>query len=79
MSPRADVVSDADRHELVQATDLNQRITAVRHQLLQNTQRWTGPFEASEGIPYDSQVTAAEGDRVGVVAEVPDDPSLRTA
>jgi len=29
-------------------------------------QRWTAPFEASEGIPYDSLVSAAEGDRVDV-------------
>ncbi|HZE17436.1 MAG TPA: NAD(P)H nitroreductase, partial [Mycobacterium sp.] len=27
---------------------------------------WTAPFEASEGIPYSSLVSAAESDRVGV-------------
>ena len=27
---------------------------------------WTAPFEASEGIPYSSLVSASEGDRVGI-------------
>ena len=29
-------------------------------------QRWTAPYEASEGIPYDALVSAAEADRVDV-------------
>ncbi|MBS4729331.1 NAD(P)H nitroreductase [Mycobacterium sp. SM1] len=32
---------------------------------------WTAPFEASEGIPYSSLVSAAEGERVDVRREFP--------
>ena len=61
-----DVVSDADRHRLVQATDLTNALRFYDTEYFRALQRWTAPFEASEGIPYDSLVTAAEGDRVDV-------------
>jgi pantothenate kinase len=49
-----DVVSNADRRELVQATDLTNAIRFYDHNYFAALQRWTAPFEASEGIPYDS-------------------------
>jgi nitroreductase len=61
-----DVVSDADRRQLVQATDLNNALRFYDTNYFKALQRWTAPFEASEGIPYDSLVSAAEGDRVDV-------------
>ena len=61
-----DVVSDADRHRLVQATDLTNALRFYDTEYFRALQRWTAPFEASEGIPYDSLVSAAEGDRVDV-------------
>jgi nitroreductase len=61
-----DVVSDTDRHRLVQATDLTDALRFYDTEYFRTLQRWTAPFEASEGIPYDSLVSAAEGDRVDV-------------
>ena len=61
-----DVVSDADRHRLVQATDLTNALRFYDTEYFRALLRWTAPFEASEGIPYDSLVSAAEGDRVDV-------------
>ena len=61
-----DVVSDDDRRELVQATDLTNALRFYDTSYFASLQRWTAPFEASEGIPYDSLVSAAEGDRVDV-------------
>jgi hypothetical protein len=61
-----DVISDADRQELAQATDLTDALRLYDSTYFATLQRWTAPFEASEGIPYDSLVSAAEGDRVDV-------------
>jgi hypothetical protein len=61
-----DVISDADRHDLAQATDLTDALRLYDSAYFATLQRWTAPFEASEGIPYDSLVSAAEGDRVDV-------------
>jgi len=61
-----DVVSDAGRRELVQATDLTNALRFYDTNYFATLHRWTAPFEASEGIPYDSLVSADEGDRVDV-------------
>jgi len=61
-----DVVSDAGRRELVQATDLTNALRFYDPYYFATLQRWTAPFEASEGIPYDSLASASEGDRVDV-------------
>jgi nitroreductase len=66
-----DVISDADRRELVQATDLTDALRFYDPYYWETLQRWTAPFEASEGIPYDSLVSAAEGDRVDVGRRFP--------
>ena len=61
-----DVISDADRGELAQATDLTDSLRFYDSTYFATLQRWTAPFEATEGIPYDSLVSAAEGERVDV-------------
>jgi hypothetical protein len=61
-----DVINDADRHELAYATDLTDTLRFYDSPYFATLQRWTAPFEASDGIPYDSLVSAAEGDRVDV-------------
>ncbi len=66
-----DVMNDADRHELAYATDLTDSLRFYDSPYFATLQRWTAPFEASEGIPYDSLVSAAEGDRVDVARTFP--------
>jgi len=66
-----DVMNDADRHELAYATDLTDSLRFYDAPYFATLQRWTAPFEASEGIPYDSLVSAAEGDRVDVARTFP--------
>ncbi len=61
-----DVIRDTDRHELVQATKLADALRLYDPSYWAAVQRWTAPFEWSEGIPYDSLVSAPEADRVDV-------------
>ncbi len=61
-----DVISDADRHQLVQATQLTDALRLYDPYYWRGVERWTSPFESSEGIPYDALVSAAEADRVDV-------------
>jgi hypothetical protein len=61
-----DVVADADREKIVRATDLTNVLRFYDTNYFETLQRWTAPFESSEGIPYDSLASAAEGDRVDV-------------
>ncbi|WAC93800.1 Acg family FMN-binding oxidoreductase [Mycobacterium sp. Aquia_213] len=66
-----DVIDDADRGELADATDMTDILRLYDSPYFATLQRWTAPFEASEGIPYDSLVSAAEGDRVDVARTFP--------
>jgi nitroreductase len=61
-----DVISDTDRRELAYATKLTDTLRLYDANYWADLHRWTAPFEWSEGIPYDSLVSAAEGDRVDV-------------
>jgi len=61
-----DVVSDARRHELAQANVLTNALRFYDSTYFETLRRWTAPYEASEGIPYDSLASATEGDRVDV-------------
>ncbi|WP_322857795.1 Acg family FMN-binding oxidoreductase [Mycobacterium shigaense] len=61
-----DVISEADRSELAWATDLTDALRFYDSAYFATLQRWTAPFEASEGIPYDSLLSAAEAGRVDV-------------
>jgi hypothetical protein len=66
-----DVISDADRKDIANATDLTNALRFYDSWYWAALQRWTAPFEASEGIPYDALVSAAEADRVDVGRNFP--------
>ena len=66
-----DVVSDARRHELAQANVLTNALRFYDSTYFETLRRWTAPYEASEGIPYDSLASATEGDRVDVGRAIP--------
>ena len=61
-----DVINDTDRKDLAFATDLTDALRLYDPHYWAALQRWTAPFEASEGIPYEALVSAAEADRVDV-------------
>jgi hypothetical protein len=61
-----DVISETDRRELAYATKLTDELRLYDPYYWEALQRWTASFEWSEGIPYDSLASAAEGDRVDV-------------
>jgi nitroreductase len=66
-----DVLGDEDRHEVAVATALTNALRFYDSTYFDTLRRWTAPYEASEGIPYDSLPSAAEGNRVGVGREFP--------
>jgi hypothetical protein len=66
-----DVLDDADRDEIARATDLTNALRFYDSAYFETLQRWTAPFEASDGIAYDSLVSAAEGKRVDVARSFP--------
>lgn len=66
-----DVMDDADREELARATDLTDALRFYDSTYFDTLQQWTAPFEGSDGIPYDSLVSAEEGERVDVGRRFP--------
>jgi hypothetical protein len=63
---RMDVISDDLRPQLVEASQLAESLRLYDSTYHTELSWWTAPFEASEGIPYSSLVSAAESDRVDV-------------
>ena len=63
---RVDVLPDEARSELANASQLTESLRLYNSTYHNELDSWTAAFEASEGIPYSSLVSAAEGDRVGV-------------
>lgn len=63
---RLDVLPDALRPRLAAASRLTESLRLYDSAYQTELQWWTAPYEVSEGIPYSSLVSAAEGDRVGV-------------
>lgn len=61
-----DVMSDDVRPQLVDAYHLAESLRLYDSLYHAELDWWTAPFEASEGISYDSLLTAAESDRVDV-------------
>lgn len=61
-----DVLSDEARAELADASQLTESLRLYNSAYHRELDWWTASFEPSEGIPYSSLVSAAEGDRVGV-------------
>ncbi|MBO0864121.1 MAG: NAD(P)H nitroreductase [Mycobacterium sp.] len=63
---RVEVLPDEARSELANASQLTESLRLYNSAYHDELRWWTAPFEASEGIPYSSLVSASEGDRVGV-------------
>lgn len=61
-----DVLPDDLRPRLAEASRLTESLRLYDSSYHTELHWWTAPFEASEGIPYSSLVSAAESDRVGV-------------
>jgi nitroreductase len=61
-----DILPDDLRPRIVEAAQIAESLRFYNPVYNDELHWWTAPFEASEGIPYSSLVSAAEGDRVGV-------------
>jgi hypothetical protein len=61
-----DVLPEEARAELEDASQLTESLRLFNSTYHHELDWWTAAFEAAEGIPYSSLVSAAEGDRVGV-------------
>jgi hypothetical protein len=61
-----DVISDDVRTELAEASMLTESLRLYDLSYHTELGWWTGPYEASEGIPYSSLVSADESERVDV-------------
>ncbi|KAA8964646.1 NAD(P)H nitroreductase [Mycobacterium sp.] len=61
-----DVLPDEARPDLANASQFAESLRLYNSAYHNEIARWTAPFEASEGIPYSSLISAAEGDRVNV-------------
>jgi hypothetical protein len=59
-------VPDGLRPQLVEASQLSASLRLYDSAYNAEVDWWTGPFRSSDGIPYSSLVSAAEGDRVDV-------------
>ena len=66
-----DVIADADRQELVNATELTDALRMYDSNYFRTLQWWTAPSQAGAGIPDSALVSAAEGDRVDVGRSFP--------
>jgi hypothetical protein len=63
---RLDALPDDLRPQLVEASQLSASLRLYDSAYHAEVGWWTGPFRSSDGIPYSSLVSAAEGDRVDV-------------
>jgi hypothetical protein len=63
---RLDALPDDLRPQLAEASQLCASLRLYDSQYHAEVGWWTGPFRASDGIPYSSLISAAEGDRVDV-------------
>jgi hypothetical protein len=66
-----DIIPDNLRPRLVEAAQLAESLRLHDTSYQDELRWWTAPFEAAEGIPHSSLVSAAESDRVGVGREFP--------
>ena len=63
---RLDSLPDDLRPQLAEASQLSASLRLYDSAYHAEVGWWTGPFRSSDGIPYSSLVSAAEGDRVDV-------------
>jgi nitroreductase len=66
-----DAVADELRAELAQAAQLTESLRLYDSSYHSELTWWTGPFEATEGVPHSSLVSASESDRVDVGRNFP--------
>jgi len=66
-----DVISDQDRSELAEASALTDALRLYDSAYHAEMQRWSAPYEVSDGIPQSALVSAAESDRVDVGRSFP--------
>jgi len=66
-----DVISDQDRSELAETSALTDALRLYDSAYHAEMQRWTAPYEVSDGIPQSALVSAAESDRVDVGRSFP--------
>jgi len=70
-SVRLDVVADELRPQLAEASQLTESLRLYDSSYRAELQWWTADFEAGEGIPHSSLVSAAESDRVDIGRNFP--------
>jgi hypothetical protein len=63
---RLDGLPDDLRPQLVEASQFSESLRLYDSAYHAEVGWWTGPFRSSDGIPYSSLISAAEGDRVDV-------------
>ncbi|ASL14582.1 Acg family FMN-binding oxidoreductase [Mycobacterium intracellulare] len=68
---RLDVLPEEMRPRLAEAAAFTESLRLYDSSYHLELDWWTGPFEASEGIPYSSLISAAESKRVGVNRHFP--------
>jgi hypothetical protein len=68
---RLDVLADDLRPQLAEASEIATSLRLYDSAFHTEIGWWTGQFRASDGIPYSSLVSAAEGDRVDVGRHFP--------
>lgn len=68
---RLDVLPEEMRPRLAEAAEFTESLRLYDSSYHVELDWWTAPFEASEGIPYSSLISAAESDRVGVNRHFP--------
>jgi nitroreductase len=61
-----DIITEDLRPQLLEAAQLAESLRLYDTSYHDELHWWTAPFEAEEGIPHSSLVSAAESDRVGV-------------
>lgn len=66
-----DVLSDEARPQLAEASQLTESLRLYDSSYHAELAWWTGPFDAQDGIPASSLVTAAESDRVDIGRNFP--------
>lgn len=68
---RTDVIADALRHELAEASQLAESLRLYDSRYHAELREWTPDFAVNDGIPRTSLVSAAEGDRVDIGRNFP--------
>ena len=74
-----DVISDQDRSELAEASALTEALRLYDSAYHAEMQRWTAPYEVSDGIPQSALVSAAEKRSGRCGTQLPRHPQRRAS